>query len=439
MSSNIISFPIPPSTLTDQFGNQTAVQCCLGAPMVNSDGTAYVEYEVRNINASNVITSDMLYLMQIDTNNMYSSTLLSSTTQNEAQFPGSIIPDGQGGVLASWTTSPSNPPVPQYPYQIVDVAGGVVGLPYNLPFSPTTVTFGQSPVLVLGESGVVFATDSVDAVNGPMIASFNFSSGALKVNWSYQAAARYSLSIIASASGNGLVAKMTDQSANDTLLWFDPIGTLTTDTWSATSIQYADNEWLALSNSVAASARFSAQSSSGYPTAISDTPVPWADSPWLMPQQGGTAASEPAFTLEGQSDCESPTGRDIEYWLVNTQGRALVTAPYIVFEQQTDHTLAPPNGVSPLNYSGQQDKFSDEISAGTNTTPHYSTQTFNFGQQGQRLYPVRRIDRMVVNSSTFSPVTPPQFSIVVPPQQQATLNGQAAPYVGPCSGAYPPK
>ena len=38
-----------------------------------------------------VITSDMLYLFQINSDNSSSSTLLSSTTQNEAQFPGAIL------------------------------------------------------------------------------------------------------------------------------------------------------------------------------------------------------------------------------------------------------------------------------------------------------------------------------------------------------------
>ena len=33
--------------------------------------------------------------------------LLSSTTQDEALLPGPIIPDGQGGILATWTISPS--------------------------------------------------------------------------------------------------------------------------------------------------------------------------------------------------------------------------------------------------------------------------------------------------------------------------------------------
>lgn len=437
-SGYISSFQFQPSTV-----NNTDIPCCVGPPMVNTDGTVYVEYEVRTT-SNGVITSDMLYI--------YSSvlglyTVLSSTTQNEALLPGPVIPDGNGGVLATWTISPASGPPPQYPFQVADVSSsGVVGTPYSLPFSPTAVTFGQSPTLVLGESGVAFATDGSDTVNGPVIASFNISSGS--VNWSYQTTPQNSLSIVASITGNGLVAKTTDQNANDTLLWFDPTGAVTPDTWSASSIQYADDEWLALSTSMASGDDKRRTSGLGGSrpldgqaatiTAITDSPVQWADSVWLMPQQAGTSGAEPAFTLEGQSDCESPTGRDIEYWLVNTQGRALVTAPYIVFEQQTDHTLAPPNGVSPLNYSGQQDKFSDGISPGTNPTTHYSTQTFNFGQQGQRLYPVRRIDRMVVNSSTFTPVTPPQFAIVVPPQQQATLNGRAAPYVGPCSGTYPP-
>jgi hypothetical protein len=131
----------------------------------------YVEYEVRNV-VNNVITSDNLYLQEIaPTDNSFPTVLLSTTTQNQALLPGPIVPDGQGGILATWTISPSNGPVPQYPYQAVDVVAGVVGTPYNLPFSPTTVKFGQSPTIVLGESGVAFATNGTDTVNGPVVAS----------------------------------------------------------------------------------------------------------------------------------------------------------------------------------------------------------------------------------------------------------------------------
>jgi hypothetical protein len=107
------SYSIPPSTSTIN-GVTINVQCCMGPPMLNSDGTVYVEYEVRNIGDIG-ITSDTLYLFQVPLNGLYSSTVLSSTARNQALLPGPIIPDGQRGIIATWTISPSNPPVPQYP------------------------------------------------------------------------------------------------------------------------------------------------------------------------------------------------------------------------------------------------------------------------------------------------------------------------------------
>jgi hypothetical protein len=142
----------------------------------------YLEYEVRNT-TNNVITSDTLYL--------YSSTsgciVLSTTTQDQALLPGPITPDGNGGLLATWTVSPSHS-VLQYPYQAADVSNGVVGTPYNLPFSPQSVTPFVSPTLVLGENGVAFASGTTTAADGVtqvnQIASFNSSSGA--PYWTYQ-------------------------------------------------------------------------------------------------------------------------------------------------------------------------------------------------------------------------------------------------------------
>jgi hypothetical protein len=189
--------------------------------MVNSDGWGYVEYEVRNV-VNNVITSDNLYLQEIaPTDNNFPTVLLSSTTQNQALLPGPIVPDGQGEILATWTISPSSGPVPQYPYQAVDVVAGVVGTPYNLPFSPKTVAFGKSPTIVLGESGVAFATNGTDTVNGPVVASFNVTTGA--PIWSYQAGASSTLSIMAAIadgslavndSQNGIVQIATTGSAS---------------------------------------------------------------------------------------------------------------------------------------------------------------------------------------------------------------------------------
>ena len=199
------TYPIPPSTVTNAFGTTIDVLCCVGPPMVNTDGTSYLEYEVRNV-VGEVVTSDTLYLMQINPDKSSSSTILSSTTQNETQYPGNIIPDGNGGVLATWSVSVVQGTQPTYPYQAVDVSGGAVGTPYNLPFSPQSVNITQQPDLVLGESGVAFAEGPTTVtINGALtpvdqIASFNISSGS--PNWTYQAPAGDTLTIV-EATGDG--------------------------------------------------------------------------------------------------------------------------------------------------------------------------------------------------------------------------------------------
>jgi len=220
-SGYISQVQFAPSTVTLN-GRTTQVQCCVGPPLVNTDGTTYLEYEVRTTN-NNVITSDLLYLYS----SSGSAVLLSSTTQDEALLPGPIIPDGQGGVLATWTVSPSHS-VLAFPYQAADVTNGSVGIPYNLPFSPQSVTPFQSPALVLGENGTVFASGSTTVtINGAQIpvdqiASFNLSSGA--TNWTYQGAQGAHLSIIEATLGNGLAAKSTDQNGIDTVLLFNSAG-----------------------------------------------------------------------------------------------------------------------------------------------------------------------------------------------------------------------
>jgi hypothetical protein len=218
-SSYIETYQLPPSTV-----NGTQIDCCVGPPMVNVDGTVYLEYEVRDT-TNNVITSDTLYLYNATTT---SSTTIASTIQNEALLPGPIIPDGEGGILVTWAVSA--PVVVPYPYQFADVVGGAVGAAHSLPFSPQSVGFGQSPMLVLGENGTVFAsastTTTVNGVITPVdqIVSLSLSSGA--TNWAYQDTPRSHLSIVEATLGNGLAAKSTDQNSIDTVLLFDSSGAL---------------------------------------------------------------------------------------------------------------------------------------------------------------------------------------------------------------------
>jgi hypothetical protein len=215
----IESTQFQPSTV-----NSTEIDCCVGPPMMNIDGTVYLEYEVRNTN-NNVITSDTLYLYNETTT---SSVVVSSTIQNEALLPGPIIPDGQGGLLVTWTISA--PIVVPYPYQFADVTNGTVGAARSLPFSPQSVGFGQSPMLVLGENETAFAsastTTTINGVITPVdqIISFSLSSGA--TNWAYQDTPGNHLSIVEATFGNGLAAKSTDQNSIDTVLLFNSSGVL---------------------------------------------------------------------------------------------------------------------------------------------------------------------------------------------------------------------
>ena len=209
----IVAPNIPPSFYTNQSGTTLGGYSPIGPPMVNSDGSIYVEYEVRQIAYPLIVTSAQLYMLQIATDNSTTTTLLSSTTADENLFPGRIIPNGLGGILATWTISRSNPPIPTNPYQAAYVVSGGIVAAYSLPFTPQNFVLGQdglplSPSLVLGENGVAFATDGSstgDSTNpslGPKISSIMLTSGA--VNWSYQVGTQSKVSIMASEKGNGI-------------------------------------------------------------------------------------------------------------------------------------------------------------------------------------------------------------------------------------------
>ena len=199
-AGNPLQMEFPPSTVTS-YGHTAYINCCVGPPMVNTDGNMYVEYEVRTT-VNNAITSDTLYLYSYPSG---TSTVISTTTQDQALLPGPIIPDGQGGILVTWTVSPSRSVLP-FPYQAADVTNGSVGTPYNLPFSPSSVQPFVSPALVLGENGTAFASGTTTAADGvtqvSQIASFNVISGA--PNWTYQAAAGDTLSVVEATAGGGV-------------------------------------------------------------------------------------------------------------------------------------------------------------------------------------------------------------------------------------------
>ncbi|HEV2417194.1 MAG TPA: kelch repeat-containing protein [Terriglobia bacterium] len=285
-TGQLISEPdIPQSSYINAEGSNIPGYSPIGPPIVDSSGSVYVEYEVRTITAVPLkVTSAAVYLLQVALDGSTTTTELSSTSENENLFPGRIIPDGQGGVLATWSVDAS--PIPTNPYQAAYVVSGVVSASYDLPFTPSAYVFGPdslplNPSLVLGENGVAFATDgtsSGDSNNpgmGPKIVSFNLATGT--VNWTYQVGTQAILSLIASTSGGGVVAKSTLNGV-DTVLRFDSSGNATPDNWTSSAISnYGGDLWLGYS-------------STG-PSEYYADPVELSTSPWYGPDgNGGNAA-----------------------------------------------------------------------------------------------------------------------------------------------------
>ena len=208
---------IPPSSFTDINGVVHDDYSLLGPPMVNSDGSAYVDFQSRQIAYPPVVTSAVLYLLKIAPDNSFTTIQLMSNSQlnspprfpepmDSSLLPGPVIPDGQGGVVATWAISPSNlpqpPPVPPWHYiQAAQVVSGTVTANYDLPFTPKQPVF-ENLTLALGEGNTSFVTDGRDPDNGPQIVSFDLTSGA--VNWNYQAATQSTLAVMASISDGSL-------------------------------------------------------------------------------------------------------------------------------------------------------------------------------------------------------------------------------------------
>jgi hypothetical protein len=207
LSGNILSLPpIPPSTFTDPTGASQSCDCLtpVGQPIVDSDGSTYVEYEVResaSFHSSPPTVSSSLSLLKIAPDNSTSTTQLSSSTSANL-FPGTIIPDGQGGVLATWTIVNLNPPAATQPYQAAYVSSGAIVSSYALPMAPTEVTNGPDALpinypMVLGENGTAFVSYPGSGSSSSTTVAYSLSSGS--AIWTYQPSVQGSTSIPAAA------------------------------------------------------------------------------------------------------------------------------------------------------------------------------------------------------------------------------------------------
>src|SRR5579884_1613945 len=208
-----------------------------GRPMLDSDGSIYVEYEQRAI--------------------PYPPTGISATL--------SLLK------IATGTVSNINPPAASQPYQAAYVSGGAVVAAYPMPNAPASLTLGPdnlpiNPVLVLGENGTAFAS------YGSNVTSFQLPSGS--PNWNYQAPPQNGLSAIASGADNSFAMKNTDTSGLDTVIRVDANGVATPDGWSGLEISnYGGSLWMGLSRA----------GISGF----SNNPLQLSVSPWYGPDGNG--------------------------------------------------------------------------------------------------------------------------------------------------------
>ncbi len=183
-----------------------------GPPVVTPDGSVYLEVEssqeteVTNppCNQSQISAySEAVSLFhvapaggtQTQTLASYSLSDWYDPANNSAapyHSPADVIPDGNGGVLASWTDF-QNPTLSAYPPTIADIS----------PQRTTQVTFPALNTefcacdnnLVLGDSNIAFATDGTDVV------SFNVAT--LQQNWTYASQAG-NLTLVTATSGGGV-------------------------------------------------------------------------------------------------------------------------------------------------------------------------------------------------------------------------------------------
>jgi hypothetical protein len=233
----ILTAPIPPSTFTTLGGQVSSCDCFtpVGQPIVDSDGSIYVEYFVQN-DLQFYPTRGVLWLLKMAPDGSTSTTQVSSYDAGHL-WPGQVIPDGQGGILATWTIDNTYPPGAYRPYQGADVLSGVV-TPFNMPNAPQNLMRDPNtgiPLelpLVLGENGTAFVS------YGSNVTSFNLSGGS--TNWNYQAPqSQNGLSIVASTTGNSLVAKTTDQSSLDTVVQLDATGSAISTPTNGTGASYS--------------------------------------------------------------------------------------------------------------------------------------------------------------------------------------------------------
>jgi uncharacterized protein YjdB len=275
---------IPSSTFTSFNGEQTPGVSRIGPTMTDRDGVVHVLYEKRTVGYPPQVLDTGIWLMSVHQDQSFSTTQLSSTNANTNLFPGHIIPDGTGGLVATWIDSPivsvGQPPA-QSTFRAAHVAGASI-TNFDLPLVPPTDLPKQpgsalpvNPALTLGETGRAFVTHMDTLV------AFNVNDGGLL--WQYQAPSG-SMTIVRADETNGVFAKNTVDGV-DTVLYFNPSGSYTTEAITGVGVDYfVGVGWVGATASSDA-------------VAYAGSAINVSRSGWSAPSQQHTEAAEPVITF----------------------------------------------------------------------------------------------------------------------------------------------
>jgi hypothetical protein len=251
----IMNLALPPTVQTlvnktcPQLNYTSSNSTSTSSPIVDTDGTVrlLLAYGTTTITDSCISQDDQQYagtttlsLFTVYLDGSTSTQTIQSRSNNDFApdlAPGVVIPDGQGGALASWTDylNSCNFTVSHATSQGITT--------YTLPLNPSCDTIGTQ-TMVLGENGTAFAT------NGLNLVSFNVNSG--QVVWTYQAQSETTFAITAATVGDGLAGISTDQNGVKTVITFDPSGNPNSNTTAATYLDYSwQGAWNAILNGAA--------------------------------------------------------------------------------------------------------------------------------------------------------------------------------------------
>jgi hypothetical protein len=275
-----LNLPIQQSTFNDVGCGSVLENGPISPPFVDTDGATNFLYTVYQATRpvcgvyQNATVASTLWQMKIGPDN--SITSLPITSAPSFIDPSQAIPDGQGGLLAVWGLT-------SFVYSGVNQGLYVAHVSSNnavistLRLDQAVPGFSGVYQMVLGENGTAFATD------GATVVSFDINSA--QINWIYASPSQTTVSIIASASGNSLVAKTTAQNGTDTVVRLDALGQPSSDAWNGTGLQYFFGDLWSGQAGVPSVEMFSAAS------------IPWSSSPWNMPDPRGGWAATPPITV----------------------------------------------------------------------------------------------------------------------------------------------